>query len=571
MRKIILILCTTLSAFLAACADSSEKNAGREYVNAARKVSTAAAAFDSADYSAARALCAEAREDVRNIVEKYPDSAIALRIVTDANILIGTCKYADLSEKIIPALDLYGNADMRPVELAWIVAVSSAAPERDGALCRLAELAAANPYSSKTDSAVSEKIVSVALANVKSVDLRARVFAAIAAKRAVKPAETQRPAAPIRKASAPEKIADAEKFLAAAKSDASLVLYDLGVLGNLRKKAVSARYADKSVKEQFEKILSSAYDNILKISALSMRERALGKMAAVFADFGDDLRAIAVSRKIADSALFNSVFCEIADSLGRGKNYAEAVSLSEKLGDVSVKNKFLAELAQGVAEQGLYREAREVASKIADIPQRNAVLAKLAKSAFDNSKGDVAVSFVSALNVSNLDCLAAFDDGTEKSFGAPLLAGVRLAKLSERTASSNAKISAALNAIAAAQTRNAGASSAEGYAELCSMIARNMLYFGKRADAFDFVSSSLRTADHSDVLFGDICKIAAGAAKNSEPELAAKAFSLAADVAHTAQQAVELAFAVRAGGMPKAEAVKILKPFLPTFGGVCGR
>ena len=103
------------------------------------------------------------------------------------------------------------------------------------------------------------------------------------------------------------------------------------------------------------------------------------------------------------------------------------------------------------------------------------------------------------------------------------------------------------------------------------MIARNMLYFGKRADAFDFVSSSLRTADHSDALFGDICKIAAGAAENSEPELAAKAFSLAADVARTAQQAVELAFAVRAGGMPKSEAVKILKPFLPTFGGVCGR
>ncbi len=571
MRKIILILCTTLSAFLAACADSSEKNAGREYVNAARKVSAAAAAFDSADYTTARTLCAEARADVRNIVEKYPDSAIALRIVTDANLLIGACKYADLSEKVIPALDLFGNADMRAAELAWIVAVSSAAPARDGALCKVAELAATNAYPYKGDSAVSEKVVSVALANVKSVELRALTLALIASKNAAKPAAAQKPAAPIRRASAPEKIADAEKFLASAKSGASLVSYDLGALDGLRQKALSARNADKAVKEQFEKILSSAYDNILKISALSMRERALGKMAAVFADFGDDLRAIAVSRKIADPALFNSVFCEIADSLGRGKNYAEAVSLSEKLNDVSVKNKFLAELAQGVAEQGLYREAREVAVKIADVPQRNAVLAKLAKSAFDNAKPDVAVSFVSALNVSNLDCLAAFDDGTEKSFGAPLLAGVRLAKLSAKTASANAKISAALNALAAAQTRNAGAFSADGYAELCSMIARNMLSTGRRADAFEFVSSSLRTAAHSDALFGDICKIAVEAANSSEPELAATAFSLAADVVRSAPQAVELAFAVRAGGMPKAEAVKILKPFLPTFGGICGK
>ena len=565
-------MCATLSAFLAACADSSEKNAGREYVNAARKVSAAAKSFDSADYNTARRLCAEARADVGNIVEKYPDSAIALKIVTDANILIGACKYADLSEKVIPALDLFGNADMQPVELAWIIALSCrTASERDGALCRIAELAAENAYSQKTDSAVSGKVVSAALASVKSVELRAKIFASIAAKSAAKPSTAQRSAVPPRKASAPEKITDAEKFLAAAKSDASLVSYDLGALENLRKKALSARCSDKAVKEQFEKILSSAYDNILKISALSMRERALGKMAVAFSDFGDDLRAIAVSRKITDTSLFHSVFCEIADSLGRGKNYAEAVSLSEKLRDVSVKNRFLSELAQGVAEQGLYKEAREVAAKIADIPQRNAVLAKLAKSAFDNSRADIAVQIVSALNVSNLDCLAVFDDGTEKSFGAPLLVGVRLAKLSAKTASSNAKISAALNALAAAQTRNAGASSAEGYAELCSMVARNMLAFGKRADAFDFISSSLRTAEHSDALFGDICKIAAGAANNSEPELAAKAFSLAADVVRTAQQAVELAVAVQAAGMPKAEAVKILKPFLPTFGGVCGR
>lgn len=307
--------------FVAACADSPEKNAGREYVNAARKVAKAEKAFAAADYKAALELCETARSEVERVVDKYPESAIALKVMTDESTLVGPCKYSELSGRIIPLLKTFENPALADAELAWAIAMSNAdAARRDDALAELAEAVAASP---KIPADKASKIRAAIVSNIKSPELRGRLNAAKQpAQQAAKPKADAPAASPQTR-----KIADAAAFLKAASTNASLVAYDVRTIDNLREKAKSAAFADNAVKREFVKILTSAQNNIEKISAKNRREKAFGGIAAAFANFGDDARAIETAKKISDPETFAAAFAEIADVVGRGKNSAAAAAL----------------------------------------------------------------------------------------------------------------------------------------------------------------------------------------------------------------------------------------------------
>lgn len=557
MRKLIITVGASLAVFVAACADSPEKNAGREYVNAARKVAKAEKAFAAADYKTALELCETARSEVERVVDKYPESAIALKVMTDDSTLVGPCKYSELSGRIIPLLKTFENPALADAELAWAIAMSNAdAARRDAALAELAEAVAASP---KIHADKASKIRAAIVSNIKSPELRGRLNAA------KQPAQQAAKLKASASAAAPQtrKIADTAAFLRAASTDASLVAYDVRTIDNLREKAKSAAFADNAVKREFVKILASAQNNIEKISAKNLREKALGGIAAAFANFGDDARAIETAKKISDPETFAAAFAEIADVVGRGKNSAAAAALAERLANSAERDAFFAKLSQGISARGNFAEAQANAAKISDISSRNLAYAACAKTAFDAGKPNDAAKLVAAIDVSNLDCLSVFDGGDEAgTYGAEILPAARLAKISSMLAGSNADFAEALNALAADRVRASGTEKTAGYAALCGKIARNTADLGRPAEALKFLSGCLRDRDVSAALLGDLYYVA----EKSDAATAFKAYKLASDICAAAGRGeITLALTVQLGGLKRAECAEILAPFLPKF------
>ena len=133
MQKIFTAIVAASAAFVSACSASSEKGANREYVGASANVERAEKAFAEADYKTAKALCDNAVASVRKIVEKYPESTIALKVMTDSDTRIGPVAYFDLVSKIIPKLGLLYNPNLAEVGIAWPVVVNGGL--RGGDVC----------------------------------------------------------------------------------------------------------------------------------------------------------------------------------------------------------------------------------------------------------------------------------------------------------------------------------------------------------------------------------------------------------------------------------------------------
>ena len=112
MQKIFTAIVAASAAFVSACSASSEKGANREYVGASANVERAAKAFGEADYKTAKNLCDDAVASVRKIVERYPESTIALKVMTDSATRIGPVAYSEVLSKIIPKLALLYNPNL---------------------------------------------------------------------------------------------------------------------------------------------------------------------------------------------------------------------------------------------------------------------------------------------------------------------------------------------------------------------------------------------------------------------------------------------------------------------------
>lgn len=165
MQKIFTAIVAASAAFVSACSASSEKGANREYVGASANVERAEKAFAEADYKTAKALCDNAVASVRKIVEKYPESTIALKVMTDSDTRIGPVAYFDLVSKIIPKLGLLYNPNLAEVGIAWPVVVNGGL--RGGDVCALAALVQAAAADGKI-SEEAQKRISAELAKAVS-------------------------------------------------------------------------------------------------------------------------------------------------------------------------------------------------------------------------------------------------------------------------------------------------------------------------------------------------------------------------------------------------------------------
>ncbi len=548
MRKTFLVILVSVSVLLAACADSSEKNANRDYVKAAKQVFDAEKSFNSGDYSTALELCESAKNNVDKIVETYPDATLSLKIVSDSSIRIGCCNYVDLHEKIIPQLKLYTSPEMKPVELAWVLAVSSKS------YSGLAKALIKN--SKKFDAKVIDNLVDFALSKVDSPverrSLRSEYLSKLDSKQVSKKAEKAVPA--ITKSES--KISDVKAFIQEASTASSLVSYDLRAIDKLRDMALKARFADKETVSKFASSLSKAYDNILKISVPSIREKALMGISIAFANFGNDLLAIAVSHKITNPNLFYEVFKVIGENVSRGANYKEALSLAPRLKNDVERNGFLSSLAIGVSKQGLYKQSREIASTISDVTLRNSAYATSAKLAFDAGENKEAAIFISSIDIKSLECLSVFDDSESNN----ATTGMRLALLSSRLIADNPKLAGALNNLAFSEIKSLS-KNAKVDDVLLKTVFDNFVKLEKYEIALDFVLMNLHRPNSyvfKDSLFT--------LSENSKDNIVkTKVYSLLRDIHSANNDMVSLAVELAANGIARDESIKILSKSLPKF------
>lgn len=160
-----------------------------------------------------------------------------------------------------------------------------------------------------------------------------------------------------------------------------MVAYDINVIPVLHKKAVSAKASDEKTFEEFKKILDTALENVSKINAVQIRDKAYAGMSVLFADAGMENKAVEVARRVSDNKLFEDIFSKIADSAVNSENYMDAIALASRMPEGRQKNDFLAELAAGVAKRGYYEAAFSIIDSIKDASARDYSYAAIVVSA----------------------------------------------------------------------------------------------------------------------------------------------------------------------------------------------
>ncbi len=569
MQKIFTAIVAASAAFVSACSASSEKGANREYVEASANVERAAKAFGEADYKTAKNLCDDAVASVRKIVERYPESTIALKVMTDSATRIGPVEYSELVSKIIPKLALLYNPNLAEVGIAWPVVVNGGLSGGD--VCVLAALVQAAAADGKISEEAQKRISAELAKSVSDVFDKSRIergdfsdFAARLGSQSDAAADIAKVLSPPRPKPAPraKKIADKKLFISEARTQAAMVAYDISAVPALRAKALSARADSPELFAEFVKILEGALENISKINAPQIRDKAYADMSVLFADVGMENKAIEVARKVAEARLFEGTFAKIASTAGNSENYMDAIALASRMPDGRQKNDFLSDLAAGIARRGYFEAAFSIAETIKDPASRDYSHARIAAAAFGkNTKAlaraasKVSLAYPEVLEKISPTCSRLAKTSCQRSENLELYRAAALADFAYIAASADKALCEKINGAAIAELKDAREISPVAIA-----IARNFAKAGNAAAAIDFVAENIYRA--ASFPCDRLCALSAEVAK-SNPQAAKKGFEIAASLG---EDAVILAWNVANSGLPLSSQVQILKPFLPQFG-----
>lgn len=572
MQKIFTAIVAASAAFVSACSASSEKGANREYVGASANVERAAKAFGEADYKTAKNLCDDAVASVRKIVERYPESTIALKVMTDSATRIGPVAYSELVSKIIPKLALLYNPNLAEVGIAWPVVVNGGLSGGD--VCVLAALVQAAAADGKISEEAQKRISAELAKSVSDVFDKSRIergdfsdFAARLGSQSDAAADIAKVLSPSRPKPAPraKKIADKKLFISEARTQAAMVAYDISAVPALRAKALSARADSPELFAEFVKILEGALENISKINAPQIRDKAYADMSVLFADVGMENKAIEVARKVAEARLFEGTFAKIASTAGNSENYMDAIALASRMPDGRQKNDFLSDLAAGVARRGYFEAAFSIAETIKDPASRDYSHARIAAEAFGkNTKAlaraasKVSLAYPEVLEKISPTCSRLAKTSCQRSENPELYRAAALADFAYIAASADKALCEKINGAAIAELKGAREISPVAIA-----IARNFAKAGNAAAAIDFVAENIYRA--ASFPRDRLCALSAEVAK-SNPQAAKKGFEIAAGLVSNGEDAVILAWNVANSGLPLSSQVQILKPFLPQFG-----
>lgn len=563
---------------LAGCSDP-DKEANKRFVGASIKVSEAASKFDAADYVSAKAMCEEAKAEVDEIVRQYPESQVALMLVSRPDTQIGPCSFKVLAGDMLKKLELYNAPNTGEFSVAWAIAASRPdAESRQGAFAALAECILDKCARCESNFFKDPKAaVAACTANVLNASERVKIAQKCAKLWGDK---AEKGAAENKKASAAkplQKIKDEAAFLTQARTSAALVSYDLRAIDALDKKADIAR--SLSNPGEFLKVLDSAIKTSQNITMQNVRDLAMGRIAAVYVKFGAVKEAIGIADKIKTQGPLVDIMAVVSKNVKNADDFDAAMRVGAKIANAAAKDAFYASLAEN-ATGAVGSKAINAALSVEDKNLRRAALLKLGENSGDDS---VFASAVSKIDLGGGDSWMAEYRGADGKDGMDFVRNMeKFAELSNRLLKIDAKLADKINrkVLTTEVPASLSVKSRVELARVYLLAASNMVALGDEVGALNFLSGKLTKLNSSqdrmlalsiEDYFPRYVKIAS-AAYSKDKAAALKELKGCADICRImdarvgAENLVRLAFSMQENGIPREDIVGVLSKFLPKFG-----
>lgn len=551
MNKIFTIILAASITAVSACSASPDKSANREYVAASLEVSRAAQAYDAADYAAAKKLCDSAAAKVAKILSDYPESEIAVRIVSDPQLRLGGVEYQWFCKKLPEKLELLTDPKFGKLGLLWPVLVNAnLRPDDVREAARFAKdqsrRAENDAQKAQYDSLV-KSLSEICPAANSGVDTRTNPAAATAPK----------PATEKEKTVEPKKIADKKFFLDDAKTKAAIVGYDISVVAKLAEMSRAAKADSDETFAEFKKLLDTARANIAKISNAHTRDSANSQLVEIYADAGLGGDAVEIAKSVSDPQLFESAFLKTADAAGKSENYMQAIALASRLPEGARKNEFLAKIAGAVAERGYFGAAGSVLDTVKDAHARELGYARLLLCAKTPMQKKSAAAKISPENFEALAKISETLRGrADFDSGNPADRAAVLADFAKIVSDADKQLADKTIALAVSTLPKGG-----DISECAVPIAEYFAAVGEPEKGLNFVLENLFRL--SKFPPESICSLSASVAK-TDGKLAAEGFKAAA--VHGTMNPVKFAEYIVRSGLPSSAQIEVLKAFLPKFG-----
>lgn len=551
MNKIFTIILAASITAVSACSASPDKSANREYVAASLEVSRAAQAYDAADYAVAKKLCDSAAAKVAKILSDYPESEIAVRIVSDPQLRLGGVEYQWFCKKLPEKLELLTDPKFGKLGLLWPVLVNAnLRPDDVREAARFAKdqsrRAENDAQKAQYDSLV-KSLSEICPAANSGVETRTTSAAAAA----------QKPAAEKEKTVEPKKIADKKFFLDDAKTKAAIVGYDISVVAKLAEMSRAAKADSDETFAEFKKLLDTARANIAKISNAHTRDSANSQLVEIYADAGLGGDAVEIAKSVSDPQLFESAFLKTADAAGKSENYMQAIALASRLPEGARKNEFLAKIAGAVAERGYFGAAGSVLDTVKDAHARELGYARLLLCANTPMQKKSAAAKISPENFEALAKISETLRGrADFDSGNPADRAAVLADFAKIVSDADKHLADKTIALAVSTLPKGG-----DISECAVPIAEYFAAVGEPEKGLNFVLENLFRL--SKFPPESICSLSASVAK-TDGKLAAEGFKAAA--VHGTMNPVKFAEYIVRSGLSSSAQIEVLKAFLPKFG-----
>ncbi len=524
MKKTFTSLLLASIALLSACAPNVDKQASTEYVDAANNVISAKKLFENADFAQALSKFEQARAQVNNIPTKYPSSAIALKLVSESDVMLAMFELEEI-DSIIEKLKTITSASNQ--KIARTVAIAELADSH------------AKLYNCVINSEdLSDKEKSDIISANKKLTVLARNAKTKNAKNDV---TSEKTVSPTQKKKLSEQ--EVKTLLDDAQKNATRCAFEISASEELLKKS---ELVDETFRAEFSKILRKGHSRAKIITIAKLREIACANLAAAAAKSGDDELALEIISQIKNPEAFEDVFSKLASSLGKTKNYPAALAIASNVKNQKIKDAFLMELSQNVAEQNRILAAIEIAKQISSVKERNIALAKIAVFTYDKSDYKNFVTAMSNFDISDLSFSSEFSKYAKKECKT-YIAGT-LATLAKITIPINKKIAKILTDIAKKEyTQNSNFNS-----EIELLIAENLLALDALNEVLDFANRSKSPMSRA--------KIAMKIVAKDKP----MALKILADTQEeiSPEGAVEFSFLVETSTLSDEEKTKSLEKFL---------
>ncbi len=523
MKKNFVLLSFTLISLLSACAPDVDKQASTEYVAAANSAMDAKRSFEGADFAQALSRFEQARAQVNNIPIKYPSSAIALKLVSESDVMLAIFELEEI-DNIIEKLKTITNASNQ--KIARTVAIAELTDSH------------AKLYNCVINSDdLSEKEKSEIISANKKLSILARNANTKNKPEAV--SQKTISSTPKKKLSEQE----IKTLLGDAQKNATRCAFEISASEELLKKS---ELVDETFRAEFSKILRQGHSRAKIITIAKLREIACANLAAAAAKSGDDELALEIISQIKNPEAFEEVFSKLASSLGKTKNYPAALAIASNVKTQKTKDAFLSELSQNVAEQNRISAAIEIAKQISSVKDRNIALAKIAVLSYDKNDYKNFVATMSNFDVSDLSFSSEFSKYAKQECKT-YIAGT-LATLAKITIPINKKIAKILTDIA----KNEYTQNTNFNPEIELLIAENLLALDALNEVSDFANRSKSPMNRAKIAMKIVAK---------DKPMALKILEETREEI-LPEQGVEFAFFIETSSLTNEEKTKSLEKFL---------